>query len=61
MTDESGYTPPSVWVWDTDSGGKFTDINRLNRPIAGPTSEKTLPIGRHPLQLYSLGTPTARR
>lgn len=61
MTDESGYTPPSVWVWDTGSGGKFTNINRLNRPTAGPTSEKTLPIGRHPLQLYSLGTPNGQK
>ena len=61
LIDESGYTPPSVWVWDTDSGGKFTNINRLNRPIAGPTSEKTLPIGRHPLQLYSLGTPNGQK
>lgn len=61
MTDESGYTPPSVWLWDADSGGKFTNVNRLNRPIAGPTSEKTLPIGRHPLQLYSLATPNGQK
>jgi GST-like protein len=52
MTDV--YTPPKVWTWDKSSGGKFANINR---PIAGPTSEKDLPIGEHPLQLYSLGTP----
>lgn len=52
MTDV--YTPPKVWTWDKSSGGKFANINR---PIAGPTSEKSLPIGEHPLQLYSLGTP----
>jgi len=48
------YTPPKVWEWDTESGGKFASINR---PIAGATSEKELPIGKHPLQLYSLATP----
>ena len=48
------YTPPKVWTWNKDSGGRFANINR---PIAGPTHEKELPIGRHPLQLYSLGTP----
>ena len=52
MTDV--YTPPKVWTWDKSSGGKFANINR---PIAGPTSEKNLPIGEHPFQLYSLGTP----
>ena len=54
MTDASPYTPPSVWTWDKDSGGRFANINR---PIAGPTHEKKLPRGKHPLQLYSLGTP----
>jgi GST-like protein len=54
MTESSGYTPPKVWKWDAQDGGAFTNINR---PIAGPTHEKELPIGRHPLQLYSLGTP----
>ncbi len=54
MTDSSNYTPPSVWKWDKESGGKFANINR---PIAGPTHEKELPVGRHPLQLYSLATP----
>ncbi|WP_149540897.1 glutathione-dependent disulfide-bond oxidoreductase [Siccirubricoccus phaeus] len=48
------YVPPKVWTWDKESGGRFANINR---PIAGPTHEKELPVGRHPLQLYSLGTP----
>jgi len=52
MTDT--YTPPKVWKWEAESGGKFASINR---PIAGPTQEKELPIGKHPLQLYSLATP----
>ena len=54
MTDETGYTPPPIWTWNKENGGRFANINR---PIAGPTSEKELPVGRHPLQLYSLGTP----
>ena len=54
MTNPSDYTPPKVWTWDKESGGRFANINR---PIAGPTHEKELPVGRHPLQLYSLGTP----
>lgn len=52
MTDT--YTPPKVWTWNKDSGGRFASINR---PIAGATHEKELPIGKHPLQLYSLATP----
>ena len=48
------YTPPAVWTWEAESGGRFANINR---PIAGPTSEKELPVGKHPLQLYSLATP----
>jgi GST-like protein len=48
------YTPPKIWTWDSESGGRFANINR---PIAGPTSDKDLPIGKHPLQLYSLATP----
>ncbi|MFQ3208121.1 MAG: GST-like protein [Glaciecola sp.] len=48
------YTPPKIWTWDSESGGRFANINR---PIAGPTSDKNLPIGKHPLQLYSLATP----
>lgn len=54
MTDQTTYTPPDVWTWDQESGGKFASINR---PIAGATSEKELSVGKHPLQLYSLATP----
>lgn len=53
MTDDT-YTPPKVWKWDTESGGKFASINR---PIAGSTHDKALSVGKHPLQLYSLATP----
>ncbi|MBN8293729.1 glutathione-dependent disulfide-bond oxidoreductase [Rhodobacter sp. NTK016B] len=48
------YTPPKVWTWEQESGGRFASINR---PIAGPTHDKELPVGEHPFQLYSLGTP----
>ncbi|MGN6099203.1 MAG: glutathione-dependent disulfide-bond oxidoreductase [Bosea sp. (in: a-proteobacteria)] len=51
---DTDYIPPKVWTWDKASGGRFANINR---PIAGPTHEKELPVGKHPLQLYSLGTP----
>jgi len=51
---DSSYTPPRVWKWDVESGGKFA---KINRPIAGPTHDKALPVGKHPLQLYSLATP----
>jgi GSH-dependent disulfide-bond oxidoreductase len=54
MTDTTEYAPPKVWVWNKPSGGRFANINR---PIAGPTHDKELPVGHHPLQLYSLGTP----
>ena len=54
MNDTSSYTPPPVWSWNKESGGRFANINR---PIAGPTHDKDLPVGRHPLQLYSLATP----
>jgi GSH-dependent disulfide-bond oxidoreductase len=54
VTDTSPYTPPKVWKWDAESGGRFA---KINRPIAGPTHEKELPVGEHPLQLYSLATP----
>ncbi|HYZ21640.1 MAG TPA: glutathione-dependent disulfide-bond oxidoreductase [Rhodopila sp.] len=54
MADASDYTPPKVWTWNMQSGGRFANINR---PVSGPTHEKDLPVGRHPLQLYSLGTP----
>ncbi len=53
MADQE-YVPPKVWTWNKESGGRFASINR---PIAGPTHEKDLPVGKHPLQLYSLGTP----
>ena len=54
MTQNSNYTPPAVWTWDKDSGGRFSNINR---PVAGSTHDKELPVGKHPLQLYSLATP----
>ncbi|MGI9488698.1 MAG: glutathione-dependent disulfide-bond oxidoreductase [Geminicoccaceae bacterium] len=54
MSDEQAYTPPDVWTWEKESGGTFASTNR---PIAGPTHEKALPVGKHPLQLYSLATP----
>ena len=54
MSSSSDYTPPKVWTWDKESGGRFASTNR---PVAGPTHDKELPVGRHPLQLYSLGTP----
>lgn len=54
MNDAAPYTPPAVWTWNKASGGRFANINR---PIAGATHDKELPVGRHPLQLYSLGTP----
>ena len=58
MNDPSPYTPPKTWSWDKESGGRFANINR---PIAGPTQEKELPVGRHPFQLYSLGTPNGQK
>ena len=54
MTDLPDYTPPAVWEWEPGNGGKFANINR---PIAGPTADKELPVGKHPYQLYSLATP----
>jgi GST-like protein len=54
VAGSSSYTPPKVWVWDSESGGRFA---KINRPIAGATHEKALPVGKHPLQLYSLATP----
>lgn len=54
MTTDKKYTPPAKWTWDSESGGQFANINR---PIAGATHEKDLPVGKHPLQLYSLATP----
>jgi len=54
MVDANAYTPPKIWTWEKPNGGKFAGINQ---PTAGSRQEKELPIGRHPLQLYSLGTP----
>src|SRR5690242_4181321 len=54
MSDSSEYVPPKVWTWNKSNGGRFANINR---PISGPTHDKELPVGRHPLQLYSLATP----
>jgi GST-like protein len=58
MSDTTEYVPPKVWVWNKDNGGRFANINR---PIAGPTHDKVLPVGRHPLQLYSLATPNGMK
>ncbi len=58
MTDSSAYTPPRVWKWDQESGGRFASINR---PVAGSTHDRELPVGRHPLQLYSLATPNGQK
>jgi len=54
MSDPTPYTPPKVWTWDKANGGKFANINR---PVSGPTHDQELPVGKHPLQLYSLATP----
>ena len=54
MTEATTYTPPTVWTWNKENGGKFANINR---PISGATGDKELPVGRHPFQLYSLATP----
>ena len=54
MSSSSEYTPPKVWTWNQANGGRFANINR---PVSGATHDKELPVGRHPLQLYSLGTP----
>jgi GST-like protein len=58
MSESSEYVPPQVWTWTKPSGGQFASINR---PIAGPTHDKELPVGRHPLQLYSLATPNGQK
>jgi len=54
MSEPTDYIPPAIWTWDKENGGAFANINR---PIAGPTHDKDLPVGKHPLQLYSLATP----
>ncbi|MBS7661704.1 glutathione-dependent disulfide-bond oxidoreductase [Pseudomonas lalucatii] len=58
MSDTHSYVPPKVWTWDAENGGEWA---RINRPIAGPTHEASLPRGKHPLQLYSLGTPNGQK
>ena len=58
MPDTPEYTPPQVWTWNKESGGRFANINR---PIAGPTHEAELPVGKHPFQLYSLATPNGMK
>ncbi len=58
MTEQSSYTPPKVWTWEKGNGGQFANINR---PNAGPTHDKELPVGKHPFQLYSLGTPNGQK
>ena len=58
MSSTTDYTPPPVWTWNKANGGRFANINR---PIAGPTHDKELPVGRHPFQLYSLGTPNGQK
>ena len=58
MSNPSEYVPPKVWTWNKENGGRFANINR---PIAGPTHDKELPVGKHPMQLYSLGTPNGQK
>ena len=58
MTHPAEYVPPKVWSWDKPNGGRFASVNR---PVAGPTHDKVLPVGKHPLQLYSLATPNGQK
>src|SRR5471032_68986 len=58
MSDTATYTPPKVWAWNKANGGRFANTNR---PIAGATHDKELPVGKHPFQLYSLGTPNGQK
>lgn len=58
MTENSDYTPPKVWTWEQGNGGRFANINR---PVAGATQDKELPVGKHPFQLYSLATPNGQK
>jgi len=58
MSNSTQYEPPSIWTWDAESGGKWASVNR---PIAGPTHEAELPRGKHPLQIYSIGTPNGQK
>ena len=58
MSDNTSYTPPKIWEWDKESGGRFAS---MNRPTAGATHDQELPEGKHDLQLYSLGTPNGAK
>src|SRR5260221_7052853 len=58
MSSSADYTPPKVWTWKKTTEGRFANINR---PVAGATHDKELPVGRHPMQLYSLGTPNGQK
>jgi len=58
MSDDNEYILPEVWTWEAPSGGQFANINR---PVAGPTHDQELPVGRHPFQLYSLATPNGQK
>ncbi len=58
MNDKKSYQPPEIWTWDAENGGEWA---KINRPIAGPTHEAALPVGKHPLQLYSQGTPNGQK
>jgi GST-like protein len=58
LNQQAGYVPPQVWTWDKGNGGQFANINR---PVSGATHDKDLPVGKHPLQLYSLGTPNGQK
>ena len=58
MAEESSYQPPRVWTWNADLGGTFS---KINRPTAGATYEQALPVGKHPIQLYSQGTPNGQK
>ena len=58
MSDKTSYTPPKIWEWDKESGGRFAS---MNRPTAGATHDQELPEGKHDLQLYSLGTPNGAK
>ncbi|WP_319530893.1 glutathione-dependent disulfide-bond oxidoreductase [uncultured Cohaesibacter sp.] len=58
MSDQNGYEPPKVWVWDQEGAGAWA---KINRPVSGATHEKELPVGKHPLQLYSLATPNGQK
>jgi GST-like protein len=57
MSSSNEYVPPKIWTWEGPRAGEEWRYSGINRPIAGPTHEKALPVGRHPLQLYSRGTP----